>query len=742
MTLMHARRARRLYQFLLGPAALFLIVVLFNWKLVLTNQYTWLENGDLANLILPWFQLQATQWHLGSFPLWDPNSWFGQPLFGQAQPGAAYPLNWLLFLAPLKRGWIEQGALHWYYVLIHYLAALTAYALSRDLGRSRRASILAGCVYALGGYVAATMAPQMLNGAVWTPLVFLFLFRAERGHRPWASALLSGFFLGFGWLAGHHQMNLFVSLAATGLWLWIILRTGKLDLNIAKLAAASLLIAGLTSAFQTLPMAEYGRASVRWTGLQDPQRFNEVVPYSVHVQYALNPAGLLGIFVPNLAHNSNPFIGCVAFSLALLGAILAWKTPQVRWLSAIALAGLLFALGPTSLLHGALYSLAPLVDKARVPAAGVLLFALGIAPLAAFGVDLLPRPESFPWSRRAGTILAIFGGALALTVLILHIAGAQNALGDERVLITALLALLAAALFAGWRASTLSPALGAWLALALVLLELATVMNYNLPSRAEPAQNHYLHYLAEHGDVAAFIGAHGVPGRIEYDDQDIPYNFGDWYGLEAVNAYAASVLDEVWSLDVFSPRARDFFGVRYALGKKPPRAGLTELFTSRSGVKVFENAAAYPRIWSVHRADSLPDMVQLRAAFRDPSIDLRQTVLLTGEPAPAIAACQNTRDDELDMPLYQPNELRITANLACRGMVILTDTWFPGWKAWVDGHPAPIHKAYGSVRGVIVESGAHVIEMRYRPASVFLGLVLSVLAAVITLAACMISRTR
>src|SRR5271154_1289227 len=136
-----------------APAALLLISALFHWKLVLTNQYTWLESPDMANLVLPWFQFEAGEWQAGRFPLWDPNSWGGQPLFGQAQPGSAYPLNWLLFLVPLDNGWIRQDALHWYYVLIHCLAALTCYALCRDLGRSRVASIAAGCVFSLGGYV-------------------------------------------------------------------------------------------------------------------------------------------------------------------------------------------------------------------------------------------------------------------------------------------------------------------------------------------------------------------------------------------------------------------------------------------------------------------------------------------------------------------------------------------------------------------------------------------------------------
>jgi hypothetical protein len=723
MTLMHG--PQRLGERWVGPVALVLLVILFHWKLVLTNQYTWLEGPDLANLILPWFQFQAGEWHHFRFPLWDPNSWYGQPLFGQALPGSAYPLDWLLFLAPLKNGWMRQEALHWYWVVVHCGAALSAYALARELGRSRRASILAGCIYALGGYLAVTTAPEMFNGAVWTPLVFLYLFRAEREERPWSSALLSGFFLGVGWLAGHHQMNLYVTVAAASMWIWLAVRSGRFNFSTAKLGAASLVIAGLASAFQTLPTAEYGVRAVRWTGLSEPQLFNETVPYTIQMQYTMHPAGLLGIAIPT-GEASNPYIGVVALSLGILGAVLAWNTRQVRWLAAIAAAGLLFALGPNSLLHGVLYSLVPLMNKARVPGAATLLFALGIAPMAAFAVDLLPKPESFSLSRHAGWMLAGIAGVLALAAL----ARVPGVLSDERVLVTALAAVLGAALFAGWRGGGISAAAGASLTIVLVLIELSNLMNYNWPSRYVPEQNPYLHRLAEHGDLVAFIRDRGISGRVEYDDQDIPYNIGDWYGVEVFSAYTASVLDEVWRLDLFSPRAKDFFGVRYALGKKAPRDGLRELFQGRSGVKIFENVNAYPRVWSVHHATSLPDLNAVQAAFRNPKVDLRDTVLLESV-APDLQACAG--EDDIQMPAHTPNGLRITAKLNCRGMVVLTDTWFPGWRATVDGKSATIYRVDGAVRGVVVEAGEHVIEMRYRPGSVFLGLGLTLLAGAIVL---------
>src|SRR5665647_1400846 len=87
----------RWWNAIIGPAILLVIAVGFYWKLVLSSQYTWLAGNDTVNQVLPWFQFQAGEWHAGRIPLWDPFQWVGQPLLGQAQPGVAYPLNWLLF---------------------------------------------------------------------------------------------------------------------------------------------------------------------------------------------------------------------------------------------------------------------------------------------------------------------------------------------------------------------------------------------------------------------------------------------------------------------------------------------------------------------------------------------------------------------------------------------------------------------------------------------------------------------
>jgi Bacterial membrane protein YfhO len=708
-----------------GPGLLFVITILFHWKLVLTNQYTWLEAGDIGSLILPWFQFQAGEWHHWRFPMWDPNSWAGQPLFGQAQPGAAYPINWLLFWMPLKNGWLRQDVLHWFYVLVHYLAGLTCYALCRDLGRSRLASVLGGIVYSLAGYVAYTDSPQMLHGAIWAPLVFLYLFRVMRGERALASALLSGFFLGVAWLAGHHQMQIFLSLVVAATWAWGVARSQKPVARMIWLMILAFGMTGLTSAFQTLPAAEYGRQAVRWVGTEQPQGLGETVPYTVHQQYALKPISLIGVFVAGVEHGPyDAYVGVAALTFGVLGAILAWKERQVRWLATIALCGIVFALGGNSVFHGMFYALAPLVEKARVPAAATLIFAVGLAPLAAFGLDGLRR-DAAAIPALTGGVVAGFGAVVGFGALYFYAVKIQS---DDRWVITALCALLAGGLLTAWRTGAISGRFGSAAAIGLVLFELGNVTDYNLAT-ADPKTHPYLYQLAAHFDMARYVRGQGEPARIYYDSKAIPYNIGDWYGFEAFNTYAASVPASLWQFDLFSPRVQDILGIRYYLGPTAQRPELREVFQGKSGLKVFENQKAFPRVWAVHGAVEVADA---RATLSDEQFDARQRVFEIGRKPPVLEACDG---DEVWMPHHGPNEVSIRAIMACRGMVILTDSWYPGWVASVDGRAVRIEKAYGAFRGVVVEAGDHTIEMKYRPWSVFVGAAMTVVAALIALVA-------
>jgi len=186
-------------------AALLLLLVLcigFYWRLTLTNQYVWFDHPDMAYLELPRLAFEAREIQAGRLPLWNSHLWAGQPLIGGTQPGPLYPFNLLFCLLPFKDSYIDFRWLNLYYVFIHLQAAVAACWLARELGRSHRASLLAGCLFAFGGFVGSVAWLDVMNGAVWTPLMLLFALRAARGERPLGSAALGGLALGMAWLSG------------------------------------------------------------------------------------------------------------------------------------------------------------------------------------------------------------------------------------------------------------------------------------------------------------------------------------------------------------------------------------------------------------------------------------------------------------------------------------------------------------------------------------------------------------
>ncbi|MBI3664667.1 MAG: hypothetical protein HY236_00320 [Acidobacteria bacterium] len=704
-----------------GPLVLLLITLGVFWKLILPHQYTWMDQPDTVNQILPWYQFQAAEWHQGRFPLWDPYHWGGQSLIGQAQPGAAYPFNWILFLLPLRDGFIRRSSMHWYFVMIHYMGALFCYWLCRDLKRSRTASLLAGAAFGLGGYMGTTDWPQMLNGAVWAPLILLFFLRAMRGHRPLASTALSGTFLGMAFLSGHHQIPMFTALAMAGLWLYYLYAAPLPRLRLAQLSVLFAVFFALVGALQTFPASEYWNLSLRWIGLQNPVSWNQPVPYIVHDRYSLEPISLLGIVIPNIYRDTNPFIGLVVVSLALIGVSIMWREKTVRVFFAVALGGLLFALGSSSVFHGVLYAIVPRLEKARTPAMAILFFHLGVAVLAAYGLDAYRKNpvQANDFSRRLIWAVAGFSGlGFALVLAFLSVRPATGGEYD-RLALAAFTWLLLAVLLDAWRRARISSRAATSLAVLLLLFELGHMTGWNYRHRE---QGYLLPKMFDNMDIAQFLKQKKEPARAEIDGQEITFNFGDWQGVEQINGYAGVTTNVLRAS--YADSARKLLGVKFYVGRKPNRNDQREVYQGKSGLKVFENPGVFPRVWTVHEIMGVRNPEEGLVKLDDSSLDFHRQTFLVGTP-PNLESCDGS--DDVRLVDRTTNYLRIEVDMRCRGMAAVGDTFFPGWQASIDGRLAPIYEVYGFLRGVAVDSGRHQIEMHYRPKSVYLGATLTAL---------------
>jgi hypothetical protein len=709
------------------PLILFLIVTCFYWKLVFTYQYDWIWGPDLGQQVLPWWEEEARQIQHSQFPLWDPHNWMGQPLLGQAQPGAAYPLNWLLWLVPRQHGHMQMWALQWYYVVIHYMAALFCYLLCRDLGRSRAASLIAGLAFSLAGYVGWTDWPQMVNGAVWAPLVFLFLLRAARGVHPWASASWCGVCLGMAWLSGHHQVPIFLSLAAAGTWLYYIFRERRPNLKIAQLAVLAMILGPIVGALQILPAQEYGRLAWRWAGAADHIGWQDVIPYYVHVDHALHPIFLFGIFIPGFDAHAGPFLGMVAVSLAMLGLTIYWRQHAVKLFGAIAIGGLVYSLGGHSVFQGLIYAVVPFVEKARVPAMATLLFHLGFVVMAAYGVDAL-RSQSAElgtesiWFRRINLGVAVAGSILGAIIFAILLSRSMAWNMDDRVVITMFVALLLAGLLYAWRMHNLGPVQALTLLTMLLLFEVGNESSFMLADRNDWGRRQFIEKAWSNGDLADFLQRQPGPFRVETQTEDIVRNWGDYYNLDFPSAQAGVTINS-FNLETHTLPTRKLVGVKYTLAREPTQPDQREVFRGASGIAVYENAGVFPRAWAVHDFIPIKSVNEGRAFINEHFQDLRGKAMFMGDPPPNLA-CQGAADN-VSVTKYEPERVTLQAQMSCNGMVVLSDTNYPGWDAKVDGKPAQIYEVDFAFRGVIVPAGSHQITFRYRPRSFIAGVALT-----------------
>lgn len=705
-----------------GPVLLLLLTVGIYWKLVLSGgQYTWLNSPDLSTQVLPWLEFQAREWNRGQFPLWDPYNWGGQSLAGRTEPGVMYPLNWILFGLPLDGGVISRDYLNWYYVLTRYLGALFCYLLCRDLGRTVAASLLGGIAFGLAGYVGNVGWPQMANGAVWGPLVILFFLRAMREDRPYWNAALGGGFLGISLLSGHHQAPVLIGLVVAGLWVYHAVSGGRWR-QLAAVAVVFACFVLLLGAAQILPSLEYGSRSVRWVGARnDPVEWGEKIPYHVHHWLSMHPVSVLALVLPGMDKDYTLFLGLVVVALALAGVVTGWGRKEVRLFGAVAAGGLLFAFGSASIFHGWIYALVPVVDKARNAAAGIYVFDLGAAVLAAYGLEALGDPErrAAPFFGRLAAGLLAWSGLLYIGLLAVFLAAGGKVFDHWRLSTAPFAALLAGAALLAWRRGALSGRAAQASLILVLLFELGNSTGADFKDR-ETGWEH-LDKLAEHREVAAYLRRQPGVFRVDIDRAEIPFNFGEWHEIEECGGNSGV------TTNVFRASGRRhahlLLGEKFAVGRKPRWEGQTEVYQAPGGLKVYQNPETFPRVWTVHEVEGLANRSEITARLARPLEELRRRALVAG-PAPPVEACAG---DEVELVERTRNSLRLRARMRCRGMVVVGDTWYPGWVATAGGREVPTHEVYGFLRGVVVEAGEQEIRLRYRPRSVFAGAALTAL---------------
>ncbi len=540
-----------------------------------------------------------------------------------------------------------------------------------------------------------------------------------------------------------------------------VLPFARLGLMLAVLGGATLI--------QVWPFYELGQLSVR-----------SAISYETSNQFRVWPIGLVDLLLPNL-FSPNPqsyfgywsntdvlgYMGLLVFPLA---ALALWLRPIGRskfypiFFVSLGIAGLIFSLAGATIFQGWFYQFIPALNLTRGAGRFLVWFNLGLAIGAAFGLqswlDYRARPceaeaeRALRWSWRG---MALAGVALLVVPLpllysqVLSTPGQINDLvvrGIDGLVLAVILLGLSAVLLRLFYRRTIGPDWGAFLALGLMVFDLFSARaNFN-PVVGDVTT------AFRHDDTAAFIRSQDPAGQYRLDasvgsvTQAWQANTAQLYRLADVrglfNPLQLASYETLWNgitssqKDFRAVPAYNLLGARYiiARNKEDPTGPQFKLAfrDDRPGIKlnVWENSQALARAVLVHRSTLKPASDTLAALLAADFKPAELAYLQSGRGLDGPSGLQ--AGEEVRFLSQSANRLNLEITATTQGYVILNQSWYPGWVARLDGAEVTIEKANYAFGALYLPPGKHILELEFAPTAFTIGLIVSGLTWLATLA--------
>jgi len=687
--------------------------------------------SDIAFMFDPWLIYAGRSVAAGHFPLWNPHAFAGAPFFANPQTALLFPLTWLAFVLPAPL------AVTLVMILKLSVAGVGTYLFLRLLAVRSLASAVGAVSFMLNG--ALVMWLGWAAGSAMAMLPWLFAasewLRHARSRRAVAALALA---VAVSIFAGYPQIT-FIALLTAGLWALCRAWDAPRPWRCVGSWVAGAILGALLAAVQILPFLEYlGESAVyayraQWMPVMAAPPRSALALLMPGYFGSATGRDYWGYFNVNEIAATVGVVPWVALPAAIVGA---WRRPGTRFFLGAALVAAVLCYD-TPGVTGWLGALPPFSFVITFRMVVFLAFALSV--LAALGLDALASaaPEA---RRRAERAVRWSVAALAVLTCVLVVQdysllarlGLVYAAAAQYVLFLVLLAVAALAALAPSRSRAV------WLLLAVQIAALAPTAATENPTIASslfypepPAIAHLRTRAGEHERV--LLGA----GK----------NLGVLYGLREVAGYdgltprriehLASPRRESWllasgSIDVTVDRASplfDLFAIRHVVVSRESAAPPAHFASDYDGrdARIVANPRALPRAFLAARARCASDADALRLV-RGAEVDLRHEVVLSGceTPPPGVAELGAAR---VVFTTDDAERVRLTTESDGPAWLVLTDTWFPGWQARVDGVPQRVWRANYAFRAVAVPAGRHDVELTYAPRSVRDGLVLTLVAA-------------
>jgi len=733
--------------------------------------------GDLASFLWPTYTFAARSLRSGVVPLWNPYLYSGMPFAADNQSGLFYPVNLLVFLLVPNLTYFVMETMS---VLHVWWAGAGMYILLRTM-KARRVPAFAGAlawmfsdvfVLHFGNY-------NLIAVAAWLPLIFATFRKALiprfpiarfSGRGGWEGegvrcALASGALWGVAALAGHIQVTLFIGLWLGGYALFYFLeppRNRDRQKSRGSLAFASPRHGVASSRFKILflflitSLIAFAFAALMLIPAYEMTRYTgrAGLNYDEAALYSLPPAGLLGLIVPGLwgrgagAWAPWPrvevgYAGVLTLALAVVGVALKRKNERRAervFLGIAVLVAFLVALGGYAAVHGWLYRLVPGFASLRAPARIVMLADFALAVLAGLGLDALVSPLA----RYARSVVKTLGRVVVWIAIGLAVVGlplsylliAQTAYDEglqhrymlvmNAVVLGVALLVASSLVLAARRRRWASPdriALAAVLVLATDLVVLGSSVDVE---QNDPAVGYH------HQAVVDFLRRDGGPFRIDaksasawQSDAGAMYGIADIsgifnpLGLAAYNTYFGG-------MGARGSALYDFLNVKYVLAEKgqpPDDARFVPVFNGDPQMDVYLNTAALPRAMLIYQSILVTRGEEAWAAIHQSGFDPSRKAVIEGGPELSGSPSSGT----LNIRRLDANEIEIDATTAAPAYLVMSEVYYPGWRAEVDERTAKVFPANFAFRAVYIEPGTHHIRLFFLPTTWVVGLTISVL---------------
>lgn len=725
------------------------------------------ELYDEALYLQPW--LQYTRDHGLHTPLWNPYQLSGGPLIGTADGVPYAPFYLPLYLLPFWTGLAIAAALKL------FIAAFGAFLLARALGQRLAGPLLAGVVYAYGLFFVIWLAwPQT---SVWALIPWVLLLTERVVRKPTALNIAGlGGVVGAQFIAGHPESSfhlavatvLFFAMRMHVVWRGRALDRGLLLPRVGALAGAAVMGAAI-GALWLIPFLELVHHSAD-TGLRAKLAPN------------LGMEAFGGLFVPafwgrgtgevtGVVLTVNRYIYAGALPIVLAGgALVLRRNFQRTALAAFAAVCIAVTLGVPGVIDA--LRLLPGFHQADNRRLAVW-FLLAVALLAGFGLeDLASRDEISNSKRRR--LIAIAAGFVAIALVWVYVVhpSPRSFSGSLKAVVRLdtppLGELLGIAGFAGIGAllvlarvnRRLSGGLFAVLALALVTADLfrgGVGLNPAIPrAHATQPATRAIRYLQSRRPNR-FAGVGGGPAP-SLGVTTFPYALSLRYGIYDARGYNTPMVgryQRYWSQEIqpsfylftpvlrLTPRTIEGLSLlsvtdivmRTPISIPPPLHGVHLAYAGRDA-RIYSNSNALPRAFLVSGEQVMSSEDAALGAVGASDFDPRRFAV-TESAHPGLTRAAETSSlpaGTATLVQYDADRVQVRATARRPSLLVLTDVYYPGWKATVDGKPASVDPADYVLRGVAIPAGTHTVTFTYDPSSWKLARVLSLLGVLALIA--------